>query len=96
MEKHQYLGYVDRYTQGQIFGWVVRGDDKAGGLMVGVFLDGGLVTTAVANHFRSDVREAGIGDGHSGFVLDLPSDTLELAVPHGGEVMVQVMEEDNY
>lgn len=86
-----YRGHVDGYTGHEIYGWVVRNTDQGGGLMVGLFVEGGLMATVTASMFRADVRDAGAGDGHSGFSIPVTRAILEAAAQGDGAVHVRVL-----
>src|SRR5690606_36122561 len=59
---------------------------------VGLFVAGGLLTSRTADFFRADVRDAGIGDGHCGFVFPLDDAILTAADNQGGTVFVRVLD----
>jgi hypothetical protein len=52
-------------------GWAVDPDSPDARLNVRISLDGTVVGTVVADRFRSDILEAGISDGYSGWGIDL-------------------------
>jgi hypothetical protein len=58
--------------RGDITGWACVPEAPSLRVTIGVFADGDLVTSGVANLPRPDVGEAGFGDGGSGFALRLP------------------------
>ncbi len=87
-----YRGHVDGYNGHEIYGWVVRNAENAGGLSVGLFVSGGLMATTVAAVFRADVRDAGIGDGHSGFAIPVTAAIADAASRGDGTVYIRVLD----
>lgn len=77
-ETGQYEGYVDRLTDGVIIGWVRR-IASAEPLRVGVYSNGTLVASGIADQHRQDLQDAGKGNGRHAFSLAVPRD-----LPLGG------------
>lgn len=64
-------GFVDQVGQGAIAGWVSLENRPEQQVSVDVFAAGRFIGSAVANLYREDLADAGIGNGHHGFVLPL-------------------------
>lgn len=91
-----YRGNVDGYGGGVLQGWVVRRKSQHDPLRVGLFVDGGMIATRVANQNRPDVQAAGYGDGKSGFAFPIDDTTLETIIANGGEASVHVLDDSNF
>ena len=55
----------------RVEGWAFDGDTPAARVRVRVRVDGRVVADAIADRFREDVRDAGFGDGFSGYSVPL-------------------------
>jgi hypothetical protein len=65
-------GLLDNATRDTIEGWA-HDDDHPGTPVALQVLDNGLpIARLLANRYRSDLREAGIGTGRHGFLFDIP------------------------
>lgn len=74
-------GSVDYATPHQILGWVWDSAAPSRRLNVVALKDAKIVSAMVANLYRPDLHQAGIGDGHYAFDLRFPSDApCEIAV----------------
>lgn len=71
MEENDLRGYIDFVEERAVRGWCCA---NSGGqpVTVALYVDGRQVSTALADEFRADLREAGIGDGRYGFTLRMP------------------------
>ena len=87
-----YRGNVDTLVSDELLGWVVRLPAQTGGLSVGLFARDGLLATATASQMRDDVREAGVGDGRSGFAFRVDATVRQAIRDSGGSVEVRVLE----
>ena len=87
-----YRGNIDGYTGNELHGWVAHSGSNEGAITVGLFVAEGLVETTVANIFRADVRDAGIGDGQCGFSFPVGQTILTNAEKNGGKVFVRVLD----
>ena len=66
-------GFVDEVTsRGDIVGWSAVSDDPSLHVNVSIYEGAELIAFGVANQLRPDIRNAGYGDGHSGFSISLP------------------------
>ena len=82
----QVLGGIDRVSEsGQIAGWAWRGDGVER-CHVRVLRDGEVVAEALADAFRADLLQAGMGLGHCGFYA-----RLRVSLPPG-PVVLQLVE----
>lgn len=91
-----YRGNIDGYTGNELHGWVVKNGTNEGSVTVGLFVSEGLIETTVANMFRADVRDAGIGDGMCGFSFPIGQAILAAAETGGGTVYVRVLDGSDY
>jgi len=66
------VGYLDGVRHRIAFGWAFHRAHPQIRLSVLIKLNGRLLGSAKANRFRSDLHNAGIGDGHCGFEFPLP------------------------
>lgn len=85
--KVAYIGYFDGIVEDTVLGWVWNPADPTERVVVELWIDGRAVVQAVANLERSDLVDAGYGDGWNAFALRLP----ELApdgMDHGIEVVI--------
>lgn len=73
-------GYVDAVESGRIYGWAWNPTTPDRHLEIDIFHNGQPVESVVANRFRSDLLELGIGDGRHAFVVNLPP-ALRTATP---------------
>jgi hypothetical protein len=78
-------GFVDYLGPNQAFGWVWDSAARSRRLNVVALKDTKITSTMVANLYRPDLQQAGIGDGHYAFDLRFPSDT-------GYEIAVQIQD----
>ena len=67
----RYVGHVDRIVHGKLRGWVMVVDQPKIKAKVHLVADGKVLDSTAANMRRADLVDAGIGDGHHGFELDL-------------------------
>lgn len=65
-------GRLDVVSKGVAYGWAVAGDG-ANPAPLEFRVDGHAVGHCVADQFRADLRDAGIRDGHAGFIMPLPT-----------------------
>ena len=61
------LGHVGPVTSTMVCGWVWDAQAPETRLHVKVYVNGAVVATVLADQFRKDLREKGIGDGSYGF-----------------------------
>ncbi|MGH9865472.1 MAG: radical SAM protein [Candidatus Acidiferrales bacterium] len=78
-------GFVDYVGPNQALGWVWDSAAPSRRLKVVALKDTKIVLAMVANLYRPDLRQAGIGDGHYAFDLRFPSDA-------GYEIAVQIQD----
>lgn len=83
-------GSIDGVSPESAFGWAFPGTGKP--LLVQALLDGRILGESVADQYRHDLAEAGLGDGHCGFTIAFyePIDPALLPFvtvkPAGGDV----------
>jgi glycosyltransferase involved in cell wall biosynthesis/tetratricopeptide (TPR) repeat protein len=75
------LGRIDRCQDTTIIGWAAVADRVDQRLELDLLIDGEPVVRAIADLYRADVHAAGIGDGRSGFEIDVPPQYRD-GVPH--------------
>ncbi|MGH6811481.1 MAG: radical SAM protein [Methylocella sp.] len=78
-------GYVDYFGPNQALGWVWDSAAPSRHLNVVALKDTNIISVMVANLYRPDLQQAGIGNGHHAFDLRFPSDT-------GYEIAVQIQD----
>lgn len=86
------LGHIDGRSGGRLLGWAARGGAGGGALRVGMFGGRRFLAGTVANIFRGDLLEAGIGDGHHGFAFALTPELLSVAARAGGVVTLRALD----
>lgn len=67
----QYKGSLDGYDSGHVFGWAYNGAAPAQRVRVQVISGRSVVAQGLADRFREDLLEAGLGDGYYSFYLPL-------------------------
>lgn len=82
-------GYFDGFHSGCVVGWVARQANPGERLEVEVLVDGKPVGRAIADNFRADLLDAGIGDGKHAFNVMLPYEVSD-GVEHQVEVRERV------
>jgi hypothetical protein len=61
------IGYIEKYQNLEVSGWVQNIDKPDESLQVEIEVEGQIVGTTIANNFRKDLLESGIGTGTYGF-----------------------------
>jgi glycosyltransferase involved in cell wall biosynthesis len=92
-----FRGYLDSVSQSEIIGWAVRvlGDSFAP-VNVGLFVQGGLITSCVANIYRESVKLAGIGDGYCGFSISLTDEMRDTISENGRKASIAILGLDGW
>ncbi len=75
-----FLGFVDAVRNRTIFGWVYDRRQPKHHLEVAVSVNRKSTGVALANRYRADLAEHGIGDGCHGFELTLPDHLADVDV----------------
>ena len=91
-----FRGNVDGLAGGVLQGWVVKRVTLEGSQRVGLFVEGGLIASCIANQPRQDVKDAGFGDGHSGFAFPIDDPLLETVISNGGTVSARVLHDSDH
>lgn len=65
-------GHLDTLTHSGLSGWVSDVDNPNDPVALIIRLDGHIAGRVLANRFRKDLRDAGVGSGYHGFSLDFP------------------------
>ncbi|WP_419728251.1 glycosyltransferase [Lichenicola sp.] len=65
-----FVGYLDHFSRERIDGWAWDPEHPDQASVLRVIVDGQVITTVIANGFRPDLVDAGIGDGRHAFTLD--------------------------
>ena len=66
-------GYVDRVSPGSIEGWVQNVAHPEAPVCVDIFANDRLIGQALANRYRADLAQAGIGSGRHSFAFKPPA-----------------------
>jgi hypothetical protein len=79
--------FLDGVVDQVIHGWAWNPDSAATHCTVDVLIDSEIVARLIANHYRKDVAEAGVGDGDHAFIYQVPDrfadgNPHEIAVYH--------------
>lgn len=69
------VGHLDICGPDMVEGWIFAPEDPGLKFDLEVFADGDSIGDCVADRFRRDVRDAGRGDGFSGFHFRVPKGT---------------------
>ncbi len=80
-------GSLDAPANGQVNGWACDPDRPGVRLLVEISIDGQPFQNVVAGEYRSDLLQAGIGDGFQAFSVTLPETLLDGA-PHKVEAKI--------
>lgn len=67
----RFFGGIDEVTATNIAGWVVNAADPDEQVIVSIWQNDHLIAVELANKYRSDLQEAGYGDGKHGFAIKL-------------------------
>ncbi len=81
-------GYIERYTKGELVGWVHWPDPTEPSPLLLAVVNGKARAACLANLFRGDLAAAGIGSGYHGFRLTMklaPGETVSLVSPFDGQ-----------
>lgn len=80
-----------RITVGRrLLGWAADADQPGVRHTVEILANGAVISTQVADTFRPDLKNEGIGDGRHGFELDLRS----FDIPYGSTIAARVQGQD--
>lgn len=66
-------GYLDLVSSHRIAGWAQNSQYPEAPVCVDIFADGQLIGQALANRYREDLKQAGLGSGHHSFEFELPA-----------------------
>lgn len=67
-----YIGNLDKVEGSVVYGWAFNEQNPEERVEVTVLIDGSIVAEGIADVFREDLKQAGIGDGRHGFEIKLP------------------------
>ncbi len=76
-QHHAYESGFDQVFNGFAEGWIYHPEHPVQRVEVDVLVDGVIVATGTAGHFREDLRDAGIGDGRHALRVPLPDACLD-------------------
>ena len=82
-------GHIDSVIDGVISGWMYSFNRPSLRHLLAVYYNGAVVASTVADRFRPDLLQAGVGDGIHGFAAELPSHLLPI---DGAELVVTCVE----
>lgn len=74
---NEYIGYLDSAENGVITGWAALPSDTSVRPNIQFFLNDKAVGATIANQYRSDLKDAGIGDGCYAFQFQCPASMTE-------------------
>ena len=81
-----YAGYTDPGGAPRAEGWAVNLDNPRSRVKVELRVNGRAVASGLADQARQDVKELGLSDGRSGFVIPFPP-----GVPHDRDLRIEVV-----
>lgn len=88
---HGLRGNIDTISDDAIIGWIAPLDGNTSQLRVGLFAGNKLLAQTVANIFRADLRDAGIGGGYHGFRIPTMRRMFPQIAAAGGKVTVRIL-----
>ncbi|MEM4177979.1 MAG: glycoside hydrolase family 99-like domain-containing protein [Nitrososphaeria archaeon] len=88
--KPRFQGNLDIIEDLSIIGWAWDRENPEKKLKVSIYVNGEFVGEGVANQYRKDLEEAGIGDGMHGFRVELPKFLLERESEQIGEFQLKI------
>lgn len=65
------IGFFDHIHDGYAYGWAFNQNSPGERVTVEIYCDGNLVGQSIANEFRKDLLDAGIGDGNYSFRIPI-------------------------
>jgi autotransporter-associated beta strand protein len=65
-------GYIDRVSTRRVEGWAQNAEHPEAPVCLDIFVGGRLVGRVLANRYREDLKQAGIGSGHHSFEFTQP------------------------
>ncbi len=71
-EPKQEIGLIDQITDNLVSGWCYDKSNPEKKHLIHIYADDLLIATGMANLFRSDLLNAGMGEGFNGFKIELP------------------------
>ena len=77
-----FRGFLDEASHERVTGWAWDSDRPGDGIVLMISVDGTPLRRVVANVFRPDLEQAGIGDGRHSFAVEAAS----LRLPMSGSV----------
>jgi hypothetical protein len=66
-------GYLDQVGSRHISGWAQNPDHPEAAVCLDIYAGERLIGQALANRYREDLRQAGLGSGHHGFEFTPPA-----------------------
>ena len=72
----EYIGHLDTAENGVITGWAALPSDTSIRPNIQFFLNDKAIGSTIANKYRSDLKDAGIGDGCYAFQFQCPQDLI--------------------
>lgn len=70
LSKHV-IGFFDHIHDGHAYGWAFNQNSPGERVTIDIYCDGNLVGQSIANEFRKDLLDAGIGDGYYSFRIPI-------------------------
>lgn len=72
------VGQVDTLANGKVYGWAFNSDNQAERLQISIARGAQTLAAGMADLFREDLPDAGIGDGKHAFAIAVPPDITSL------------------
>jgi hypothetical protein len=70
-------GHIDAIESGRVYGWAWDPEKPDERVSVDIYFKEDAAGTALADRFRQDLMDVGVGDGSHAFVFDLPADARD-------------------
>ncbi len=80
LQRQALRGHLDCWRGGVLHGWAQNPDEPEIPVSLDILVDGLPVRRVLADLFRADVHDAGLGSGYHGFEADLPASAQGQAV----------------
>lgn len=71
------VGNIEHYEHGRLSGWIQNTTKPEHRVSISVFENNRIVATTVADIYRDDLKNAGVGDGKCGFMATLDESILD-------------------
>jgi hypothetical protein len=95
---HGLRGYIDVVTAQLIAGWAQNSDHPEAPVCLDIYAGGQLIGQTLANRYRQDLQQAGLGSGNYSFEFTLPvglsfaPDAVEVRLSLDGAILASSIE----